>query len=212
MRLHPHVLGVATLESLRCGQLLPKCRLCSCPAATLAGNMRSSRRRDGSEPAAVPGDVKSSQRDDAETPALAGSQKNSRQGDTELPALAKSGESHGEGSTEPLARGSGESRQRDDAEQPALAGLDESGRRGAVERPPAQEPEGSAVSVQGAAGGTGPPETSLPFPWAPVPACPGHKPPGMPDSPTQGDQGRWSWGFWGHGGCGWAVPVWPQQW
>ncbi|XP_009883398.1 PREDICTED: smoothelin [Charadrius vociferus] len=114
-------------------------------AATLAGNTQSSRRRDGSEPAAVPGDAKSSQRDDAETPALAGSRKNSWQGDTELPALAKSGESRGEGSTEPLARGSGESRQRDDAEQPALAGLDESGRGGTAERPPAQEPEGSAA-------------------------------------------------------------------
>ena len=189
---HPRA---ATSESPGGGQLLPKHRLCSHPAATLAGNAQSSR-RDGSEPHAVPGGAKSSQRDDAETPALAGS-----------------GESCAEGSTEPLATArSGENSQRDDAEQPVLAGPEESGHGGTAERPPAQEPKGSAVSVQGAAEGTGPPKTSSPFPWAPVPAGLGHKPPGMPGSATRGDWGRWSWGLWGHGGRGWAVPAWAQQW
>lgn len=144
----------ATPESLECGQLLPK-HLCSHPAAALAGNVQSSQ-RDGSECPAVPGDVKSSQRDDAETPALSRSRKNSLRDDTELTALAGSRESCGEGSAEPLATaGSGESSQQDDAEQSALAGPEESSYRGAAEQPPAEEPGGSAVSVQGAAGGQG---------------------------------------------------------
>ncbi|XP_051630101.1 smoothelin isoform X5 [Manacus candei] len=93
-------------------------------AATLAGNVQSSR-RDGNEPCTVPGDAKSIQRDNAETPALTGS-----------------GESLGEGSTKPLGTARrGESSRQDDAELPALAKLEESGHRGAAEQPPAQEPE-----------------------------------------------------------------------
>ncbi|XP_027526296.1 smoothelin isoform X3 [Neopelma chrysocephalum] len=96
-------------------------------AATLAGNVQSSR-RDGNEPRTVPGDAKSIQRDNAETPALTGS-----------------GESLGEGSTKPLGTARrGESSRQDDAELPALAELEESGHRGAAEQPPAQEPEVSA--------------------------------------------------------------------
>ncbi|XP_027521283.1 smoothelin isoform X3 [Corapipo altera] len=96
-------------------------------AATLAGNVQSSR-RDGNEPCTVPGDAKSIQRDNAETPALTGS-----------------GESLGEGSTKPLGTARrGESSRQDDAELPALAELEESGHRGAAEQPPAQEPEVSA--------------------------------------------------------------------
>ncbi|XP_065502872.1 smoothelin isoform X1 [Caloenas nicobarica] len=111
-------------------------------AATLAGNVRSSRR----ECPAVPGDVKSGQRDDAETPALAGSRKNSQRDDTELPALTGSRESRGEGSAEPLAiASSGESSQQDDAEQSALTGPEESSYRGAAEQPPAEEPGGSVA-------------------------------------------------------------------
>ncbi|XP_029820784.1 smoothelin [Manacus vitellinus] len=93
-------------------------------AATLAGNVQSSR-RDGNEPCTVPGDAKSIQRDNAETPALTGS-----------------GESLGEGSTKPLGTARrGESSRQDDAELPTLAKLEESGHRGAAEQPPAQEPE-----------------------------------------------------------------------
>ncbi|XP_039238422.1 smoothelin isoform X3 [Pipra filicauda] len=96
-------------------------------AATLAGNVQSSR-RDGNEPHTVPGDAKSIQRDDAETPALTGS-----------------GESLGEGSTKPLGTARrGESSHQDDAELPALDELEESGHRGAAEQPPAQEPKVSA--------------------------------------------------------------------
>ena len=142
----------AILESLGRGQLLPKHCTCSHPAATMAGNMQSSR-KGGSEPHTVPRDAKSSRREDAETPALAGSRKSSQRGDTELPALARSRESHGEGSVEPLAAArSGESSQQDDAEQPVLTGPEESACGGAAERPPAQEHKGSAVSVQSAAG------------------------------------------------------------
>ncbi|XP_064530567.1 smoothelin isoform X4 [Pseudopipra pipra] len=91
-------------------------------AATLAGNVQSSR-RDGNEPRTVPGDAKSIQRDNAETPALTGS-----------------GESLGEGSTKPLGTTRrGESSRQDDAELPALAELEESG-----QQPPAQEPKVSA--------------------------------------------------------------------
>lgn len=163
MRHCPHVSGAANPESPGRGQLLPKHHLCSHPAATLAGNTQSSW-RDSSKPPAVPGDAKSSRRDDAETPALARSGKSSQRGDTELSALARSGESCGEDSAEPLATArSGESSQQDDAEQPALAGREESGCGGAAERPPTQEPEGSAVSAQGAAGETGAPHPSLGF-------------------------------------------------
>ncbi|XP_050174607.1 smoothelin isoform X2 [Myiozetetes cayanensis] len=93
-------------------------------AATLAGNVQSSRRA-GNEPRTVPGDAKIIQRDNAETP-----------------ALTESGESLGKGSAKPLgtARRRGSSHQ-DDAELPALAELEESGHRGAAEQPPAQEPE-----------------------------------------------------------------------
>ncbi|XP_039238420.1 smoothelin isoform X1 [Pipra filicauda] len=99
-------------------------------AATLAGNVQSSR-RDGNEPHTVPGDAKSIQRDDAETPALTGS-----------------GESLGEGSTKPLGTARrGESSHQDDAELPALDELEESGHRGAAEQPPAQEPKVSALHV-----------------------------------------------------------------
>ncbi|XP_017691347.1 PREDICTED: smoothelin isoform X3 [Lepidothrix coronata] len=96
-------------------------------AATLAGNVQSSR-RDGNEPCTVPGDAKSIQRDNAETPALTGS-----------------GESLGEGSTKPLGTARrGESSHQDNAELLALAELEESGHRGAAEQSPAQEPQVSA--------------------------------------------------------------------
>ncbi|KAM4763089.1 smoothelin isoform 3-T3 [Cyanocitta cristata] len=96
-------------------------------AATLAGNVQSSR-RDGSKSPTVPGEANVVQRDNAETPALTGSE-----------------ESCGEGSTKPPGTDrSRESSQQDDAE-PALAGPDESGYGEAVEQPPAQEPEGSAA-------------------------------------------------------------------
>ncbi|XP_068033986.1 smoothelin isoform X5 [Anomalospiza imberbis] len=96
-------------------------------AATLAGNVQSSR-RDGSNPPTVPGEMKIVQRDNAETPALTGSE-----------------ESCGECSTKPPgADKSGESSQQDDAE-PALAGPQESGYGEAVKQAPAQEPKGSAA-------------------------------------------------------------------
>ncbi|XP_068887355.1 smoothelin isoform X6 [Aphelocoma coerulescens] len=96
-------------------------------AATLSGNVQSSR-RDGSKSPTVPGEANIVQRDNAETPALTGSE-----------------ESCGEGSTKPPGTDrSRESSQQDDAE-PALAGPDESGYGEAVEQPPAQEPEGSAA-------------------------------------------------------------------
>lgn len=121
--------GVDALESLGCGQLLPKHHLCSHPAATLAGNVQSSR-RDSSKPPTVPGEMKIVQRDNAETP-----------------ALTESEESCGEGSTKPLGTDkSKETSQQDDAE-PALAGPEESGYGEAVEQPPAQEPKSSVVSV-----------------------------------------------------------------
>ncbi|XP_071619791.1 smoothelin isoform X2 [Heliangelus exortis] len=111
-------------------------------AATLAENMRSSR-RDGSEPPAVPGHAKSSQRDDAET-------KESRRGDAELPALDGSRESCDEGSSKPLAAArSGEISQKNDSEQLELAGPGESSHGGCVEQSPAQEPKGSVAHQQG---------------------------------------------------------------
>ncbi|XP_014118069.1 PREDICTED: smoothelin isoform X2 [Pseudopodoces humilis] len=92
-------------------------------AATLAGNVQSSR-RDGSKPPTVPGEAKIVQRDNAETPALTGSEESCGEGRTKSPGTDKSGESS----------------QQDDAE-PALAGPEESGYGEAVE----QEPKVSAA-------------------------------------------------------------------
>ncbi|XP_023793580.1 smoothelin-like [Cyanistes caeruleus] len=92
-------------------------------AATLAGNVQSSR-RDGSKPPTVPGETKIVQRDNAETPALTGSEESCGEGRTKSPGTDKSGESS----------------QQDDAE-PALAGPEESGYGEAVE----QEPKVSAA-------------------------------------------------------------------
>uniref|UniRef100_A0A8C3QL99 Smoothelin n=1 Tax=Cyanoderma ruficeps TaxID=181631 RepID=A0A8C3QL99_9PASS len=96
-------------------------------AATLAGNVQSSR-RDSSKPPTVPGETKIVQRDNAETPALTGSEDSCGEGSTKPPGTDKSGES----------------RQQDDAE-PALAGPEESGYQEAVEQHPAQEPKGSVA-------------------------------------------------------------------
>nr|XP_021392445.1 smoothelin [Lonchura striata domestica] len=96
-------------------------------AATLAGNVQSSR-RDDSKPRTVPGEIKIVQRDNAETPALTGSEESCVEGSTKPPDTDKSGESS----------------QQDDAE-PALAGPEESGYEDAVEQAPAQEPKGSAA-------------------------------------------------------------------
>ncbi|XP_039582049.1 smoothelin isoform X3 [Passer montanus] len=99
-------------------------------AATLAGNVQSSR-KDGSKPPTVPGEIKIFQRDNAETPALTGSE-----------------ESCGEGSTKPPGTDrSGESSHQDD-EEPALAGPEESGYREVVKQAPAQQPKGSAACKQ----------------------------------------------------------------
>ncbi|XP_058707652.1 smoothelin isoform X4 [Poecile atricapillus] len=92
-------------------------------AATLAGNVQSSR-KDGSKPPTVPGETKIVQRDNAETPALTGSEESCGEGRTKSPGTDKSGESS----------------QQDDAE-PALAGPEESGYGEAVE----QKPEVSAA-------------------------------------------------------------------
>uniref|UniRef100_A0A674GWU2 Smoothelin n=1 Tax=Taeniopygia guttata TaxID=59729 RepID=A0A674GWU2_TAEGU len=99
-------------------------------AASLAGNLQSSR-RDGSKPRTVPGEMKIVQRDNAETPALTGSEESCGEGSTKPPDTDKSGESS----------------QQDDVE-PAVAGPEESGYEEAVEQAPAQEPKGSAASRQ----------------------------------------------------------------
>ncbi|XP_066056182.1 smoothelin isoform X2 [Chamaea fasciata] len=96
-------------------------------AATLAGNVQSSR-RDGSKPPTVLEETKIVQRDNAETPALTESEGSCGKGSTKPPGTDKSGESS----------------QQDDAE-PALAGPEESGYQEAVEQHPAQEPKGSAT-------------------------------------------------------------------
>ncbi|XP_038008479.1 smoothelin isoform X3 [Motacilla alba alba] len=99
-------------------------------AATLAGNVQSSR-RDGSKPPTVPGEMKVFQRDNAETPALTGSEESCGEGSTKPPGTDKSGESS----------------QQDDAD-PALAGPEESGYGEAVKEAPAQQPKGSAAGKQ----------------------------------------------------------------
>ncbi|XP_072792103.1 smoothelin isoform X3 [Taeniopygia guttata] len=99
-------------------------------AASLAGNLQSSR-RDGSKPRTVPGEMKIVQRDNAETPALTGSEESCGEGSTKPPDTDKSGESS----------------QQDDVE-PAVAGPEESGYEEAVEQAPAQEPKGSAAPRQ----------------------------------------------------------------
>ncbi|XP_015499704.1 smoothelin isoform X3 [Parus major] len=91
-------------------------------AATLAGNVQSSR-RDSSKPPTVPGEMKTVQRDNAETPALTGSEESCGEGRTKSPGTDKSGESS----------------QQDDAE-PALAGPEESGYGEAVEQEPKVSP------------------------------------------------------------------------
>lgn len=59
-----------------------------------------------------------------------------------------------QGSAESLAvAGSVENRQRGDAEQPVLAGTEESSHGSDADQLPAEEPEHSVVSVQGAASG-----------------------------------------------------------
>ncbi|XP_041276181.1 smoothelin isoform X4 [Onychostruthus taczanowskii] len=98
-------------------------------AATLAGNVQSSR-RDGSKPPTVPGEIKIFQRDNAETPALTASEESCGESSTKPPGTDKSGESS----------------QQDDAE-PALAGP-ESGYGEAVKQTPAQQPKGSAACKQ----------------------------------------------------------------
>lgn len=117
------------LEGVRCGQLLPKHHLCSHPAATLAGNVQSSR-RDGTKPPSVPGEMKIFQRDNAETPAFIGSEKSCGEDSTKPPGTDKSGKSS----------------QQDGAEPP-LVRPEESGYGEAVKQAPAQQPKGSVVSV-----------------------------------------------------------------
>ncbi|CAN8193300.1 unnamed protein product [Coccothraustes coccothraustes] len=99
-------------------------------AATLSGNVQSSR-RDGSKPHTVPGEMKIFQRDNAETPAFTESEENCGEGSTKPPGTDKSGESS----------------QQDDAE-PSLAGPEESGYGEAVKQAPAQQPKGSAAHKQ----------------------------------------------------------------
>ncbi|XP_030918326.1 smoothelin isoform X1 [Geospiza fortis] len=96
-------------------------------AATLAGNVQSSR-RDGTKPPTVPGEMKIFQRDNAETPAFTGSEKSCGEDSTKPPGTDKSGESS----------------QQDDAEPP-LAGPEESGYGEAVKQAPTQQPKGSVT-------------------------------------------------------------------
>ncbi|KAM4890559.1 smoothelin [Sylvia borin] len=96
-------------------------------AATLAGNVQSSR-RDSSKPPTVPGEPKIVQRDSAETSALTGSEESCGEGSTKPPGTDKSGESS----------------QQDSAE-PALAGPEEHVYQEAVEQHPAQDPKGSVA-------------------------------------------------------------------
>ncbi|XP_021268104.1 smoothelin isoform X2 [Numida meleagris] len=106
-------------------------------AATLAGNVQSSR-RDGAEPAAVPARAERSRRDDAETAALVGNEESSQRAGSELPAVVSV-----ESGAEPV-----ENSRRGDAEQPVLAGTGESSRVGDADRLPAEEPERSVAHEQ----------------------------------------------------------------
>ncbi|XP_058278799.1 smoothelin isoform X2 [Hirundo rustica] len=99
-------------------------------AATLAGNVQSSR-RVGSKAPTVPGETKIVQRDNAETPALTESEEGCGEDSTKPPGTDKSGENS----------------QQDDAEL-ALTGPEESGYGEPVEEPPAQEAEGSAACTR----------------------------------------------------------------
>ncbi|XP_077044014.1 smoothelin isoform X2 [Agelaius phoeniceus] len=99
-------------------------------AATLAGNVQSSR-RDGTKPPTVPGERKIFQRDNAETPVFTGSEKSCGEDSTKPPGTDKSGKSS----------------QQDDAEPP-LAGPEESGYGEAVKQAPAQQPKGSVARKQ----------------------------------------------------------------
>ncbi|RMC06105.1 hypothetical protein DUI87_17650 [Hirundo rustica rustica] len=99
-------------------------------AATLAGNVQSSR-RVGSKAPTVPGETKIVQRDNAETPALTESEEGCGEDSTKPPGTDKSGENS----------------QQDDAEL-ALTGPEESGYGEPVEEPPAQEAKGSAACTR----------------------------------------------------------------
>ncbi|XP_066187196.1 smoothelin isoform X4 [Sylvia atricapilla] len=96
-------------------------------AATLAGNVQSSR-RDSSKPPTVPGEPKIVQRDSAETSALTGSE-----------------ESCGEGSTKPPGTDKSRESSQQDSAEPALAGPEEHVYQEAVEQHPAQDPKGSVA-------------------------------------------------------------------
>ncbi|KAL9834064.1 smoothelin isoform 6-T6 [Geothlypis trichas] len=99
-------------------------------AATLAGNVQSSR-RDGTKPPSVPGEMKIFQRDNAETPAFIGSEKSCGEDSTKPPGTDKSGKSS----------------QQDGAEPP-LVRPEESGYGEAVKQAPAQQPKGSVAHKQ----------------------------------------------------------------
>ncbi|XP_031448041.1 smoothelin isoform X3 [Phasianus colchicus] len=106
-------------------------------AATLAGNVQSSR-RDGAEPAAVPARAERSRRDDAETAALVGNGESSQRAGSELPTVVSV-----ESSTEPV-----ENSRRGDAEQLVLTRTEESSHEGDADRLPAEEPERSVAHEQ----------------------------------------------------------------
>ncbi|XP_040540970.2 smoothelin isoform X5 [Gallus gallus] len=106
-------------------------------AATLAGNVQSSR-RDGAEPAAVPARAERSRRDDAETAALVGNGESSQRAGSELPAVVSV-----ESSAEPV-----ENSRRGDAEQAVLSRTEESSHGGDADRLPAEEPERSVAHEQ----------------------------------------------------------------
>uniref|UniRef100_A0A8C4JH31 Smoothelin n=1 Tax=Dromaius novaehollandiae TaxID=8790 RepID=A0A8C4JH31_DRONO len=124
--------------------------VCFPPAATLAGNVQSSR-RDDAEPPTLPGSVESSHGGDSVQPALARSRESSQRDDAEPPARGRNTESSQRGNTEPLpAAGSVESSRRDDDEPPALAGSMGSSHRGNAEPPAAEDPEPTEVERSGA--------------------------------------------------------------
>lgn len=106
-------------------------------AATLAGNVQSSR-RDGAEPAAVPARAERSRRDDAETAALVGNGESSQRAGSELPAVVSV-----ESSAEPV-----ENSRRGDAEQAVLSRTEESSHGGDADRLHAEEPERSVAHEQ----------------------------------------------------------------
>nr|XP_013799137.1 PREDICTED: smoothelin [Apteryx mantelli mantelli] len=124
-------------------------------AATLAGNVQSSR-RDDAEPPTLPGRVESGQRGESVQPALPRSRESSQRDDAEPGAArGRNMESSQRGNTEPLTvTGSVESSRRGDDEPPTLAGSMESSHRGdaeplaAKEREPT-EAERSAAHEQG---------------------------------------------------------------